>query len=232
MTLTHALARTMMAPIFVSGGIDAVRNPDEKAKLADPILRRIATATGLPGETRQIVRINGAVQIGAGSLLALGRAPRLASLALAVSLVPTTLAGHRYWEVADPTAKAAQRTELFKNLAMLGGLLIAATDADGSPSMRWRAKKVAGRAQSRVSHAAASATAALDHRGNATLGDFAEHLGRLAIEGGRAAAEGGGRAWDLGTSAAEAVSEKVTDGFAHASKSLANTASTITHALS
>jgi len=57
-------------------------------------------------------------------LLAMGRAPRLAALALAASLIPTTIAGHRFWTETDPSARAAQRIQFLKNAAMLGGLLV------------------------------------------------------------------------------------------------------------
>ena len=48
--------------------------------------------------TEDAVRINGGVQVAAGALLTLNKLPRLAALALAATLVPTTAAGHRFWE--------------------------------------------------------------------------------------------------------------------------------------
>jgi putative oxidoreductase len=74
------------------------------------------------------VRANAAVMMAAGGLLMLGKAPRLSALALAGSLVPTTLAGHSYWEVEDPATRKIQRIQFHKNLAMIGGLLFAALD--------------------------------------------------------------------------------------------------------
>ena len=49
---------------------------------------------------------------------------------MAASLIPTTLAGHRFWEETDPKSKAAQRIQFLKNIAMLGGLLLITTDKD------------------------------------------------------------------------------------------------------
>ena len=46
------------------------------------------------------------------------------ALALAGSLVPTTLAGHRFWEEEDDAARAQQTFQFLKNLAMFGGLLM------------------------------------------------------------------------------------------------------------
>src|SRR4051794_1603545 len=125
--------------MFITGGLDSVRNPEGKAKKADPVSGPIAKKLGLPDDPILHVRLNGGVQLVAGSLLAIGRVPRLASMALAATLVPTTLAGHRFWDEADPEAKAMQRIQFFKNMAMLGGLVYAATDRDGAPSLTWRA---------------------------------------------------------------------------------------------
>jgi putative oxidoreductase len=74
------------------------------------------------------VRGNAAVQVLGGTLLALGRAPRLSALALAGSLIPTTLAGHAYWTIEDPAARKQQRIQFHKNLAMIGGLMFAVLD--------------------------------------------------------------------------------------------------------
>jgi len=75
-----------------------------------------------------LVRANAGVMVGAGTLLALGRFPRLSALALAGSLIPTTLAGHLYWTIEDPATRKIQRIQFHKNLAMLGGLLLAVLD--------------------------------------------------------------------------------------------------------
>jgi uncharacterized membrane protein YphA (DoxX/SURF4 family) len=82
----------------------------------------------LPADDELVVRGNAAVMVAAGALLALGRAPRLSALALAGSLVPTTLAGHSYWKVEDPDVRKVQRIQFHKNMALIGGLLFAALD--------------------------------------------------------------------------------------------------------
>lgn len=146
MAITRKIARPMLAAMFVTGGVDAVKRPDAKVSTAEAVTEPLAGPLGLPDDTAQLVRINGAVQIGAGLMLATGRLPRLAAAALAVSLVPTTLAGHRFWE-ADADARAGQRIHFLKNVSMLGGLILAATDTEGQPSLAWRARKAAQRAQ-------------------------------------------------------------------------------------
>ncbi|MEN0137774.1 MAG: DoxX family membrane protein [Rhodococcus sp. (in: high G+C Gram-positive bacteria)] len=157
--LVRRIARPLLSAIFISGGIDALRNPAQKAQAAAPLIDKSTEA--LPGSVTQkipsdpetLVKINAAVQIGGGVLLATGKAPRLASLALAGSLVPTTVVGHDFWNETDPAKKAAQRTQFLKNVSLLGGLLIAAVDTEGKPSLGWRGRRAARHAQETVASA-------------------------------------------------------------------------------
>ncbi len=64
-----------------------------------------------------------------------------------MSLVPTTLAGHRFWDESDASSRAAQRIHFLKNVSMLGGLLIAADDTGGRPSIPWRIHEAMGHAR-------------------------------------------------------------------------------------
>jgi putative oxidoreductase len=145
MTPTRWLARPLLSSMFVAGGIDSVRHASEKVKKAEKITRHL-TDRGVSLDTTTMVQINGAVQVGAGVMLAFGRFPRLAALVLAGSLVPTTLAAHRFWEEEDPDARAEQRGQFLKNASMLGGLLLAAVDTGGRPSLAWWANRAAHRA--------------------------------------------------------------------------------------
>jgi putative oxidoreductase len=144
MPVLRAVARPLLASIFVLQGYDTLRHPDKYAAEAEPVVRPIAERVSvLSGKPEQAVRINGAVQLVAGSLLALGRFPRLSALAIAATLVPTTLAGHRFWEAPPDEDRAQQQIHFLKNLSMLGGLLIASADTAGSPSVAWRTRHAA-----------------------------------------------------------------------------------------
>jgi uncharacterized membrane protein YphA (DoxX/SURF4 family) len=124
MKLTRRIPSALLAPMFVSGGWDAAIRPHGKAAKASVVTEKVIDATGLATDTDQLVRVNGAVQVGAGVLLAIGVVPRLSAAVLAASLVPTTLAGHRFWAEEDPQARATQRVHFLKNLGLLGGLLL------------------------------------------------------------------------------------------------------------
>jgi putative oxidoreductase len=106
-----------------------------------PVVHEMAAGNPLPFETETYVKANAAVQVGAGLLLASGKVPRLASLALAVTLLPTTVAGHRFWEL-EGDERMAQQIHFTKNVAMLGGLVLAALDTEGRPDLRHRAQAV------------------------------------------------------------------------------------------
>ncbi|AYL40135.1 DoxX family protein [Streptomyces sp. PDY-4] len=144
MSLLRVLGRPMLASMFLAGGLDAVRNPQNVAPLAESVVRPVTDRVpALPDSTEDCVRLNGAVQVVGGLLLATGRMSRPAALALAVSLIPTTLAAHRFWEEEDPAQRAQQRIHFLKNLSMLGGLLIAADDTGAAPSLLWRSRHTA-----------------------------------------------------------------------------------------
>lgn len=141
MTISRHVARPLLASIFLVGGVDALRNPKSKVPAADDVAPPVAAKLpGLGGmDTEQLVHLNAGVQVAAGALLTLGRVPRLSALALAASLIPTTAAGHRFWEHEGPQ-RANQQAHFFKNVSLLGGLLLAALDTEGRPGVVWRTR--------------------------------------------------------------------------------------------
>src|SRR5262245_37583842 len=166
MTVLRAAARPMLAGIFVVQGFDTMLHPERVAPRADPVLQPLAQLVpGVLGSTEDAVRLNVAVQFTAGSMLALGILPRVSALAIAVTLVPTTVAGHRFWEVEDDKERAQQRIHFLKNLAILGGLLIAAADTAGRPSLAWRGRHAVRSARRDV--AIATRTAKVSSRAGA-----------------------------------------------------------------
>jgi putative oxidoreductase len=158
MPVLRAVARPMLASIFTIQGYNTLVQPERVSPVAEPVVRPLAErVTAVPDTTEEAVRLSGAVQFAAGSLLALGWWPRLSSLAIAMTLVPTTLAGHRFWEVEDKQERAMQRIHFLKNLSILGGLLITGADTAGRPSLTWRGRHAARSARRNVSLATRSA---------------------------------------------------------------------------
>lgn len=156
MSILRRMARPMLAVPFITGGIDVLRNPDPRAKLAAPVAAKMAEMLPipLPSDPVQLVQIDAGLKVIGGLMLATGRLPRLAALGLAASLVPTTLAGHRFWEYDDRQQRTAQRVQFGKNLGLVGGLLITALDTGGRPSAAYAAKSAARRSRRRAKRAA------------------------------------------------------------------------------
>ena len=104
-----------------------------------------------------MVRVNAGAQIAGAVALGTGKAPRLGAGVIAGTLVPTTLAGHAFWSETDPESKNAQAIHFFKNLVMLGALVIVAGDTDGKPGLAWRAKRAGKDARREAKSLAGSA---------------------------------------------------------------------------
>jgi len=133
MTVLRAVARPMLASMFVYGGVHALRSPSAIAPKAQPVadaLSQAAPPMPVPMTPENLVRANGAVQVVAGLALATGRFPRVASLALAATLPATTAQGHQFWNETDPAQRSNQLIHFLKNVSMAGGLLMASLDPD------------------------------------------------------------------------------------------------------
>jgi uncharacterized membrane protein YphA (DoxX/SURF4 family) len=124
-------ARVITGTTYLVLGLDVVRDVGGRPELAADMLASVRRVLPLPADDTLVVRANGAVQAGAGALLAAGIQPRLSALALAGSLLPTTLAGHPFWTFEDPAQRKQQQIQFTKNLAMLGGLLYAVAGGPG-----------------------------------------------------------------------------------------------------
>src|SRR4051795_12031299 len=204
--LLRRVARPMLAAIFIQGGIAALRYPQSHVQAAKPVLDAVKPvleqATGAAAPTvdkaaaavpvdlpptsttwiddELLVKIDGGVKGVAGTMLALGKAPRLASTALAASLIPTTVAGHRFWEETDDEAKTVQQINFFKNISLLGGLLIAAADTEGKPSLAWRGRKAANLAAAAVATQAGAVSGAVEDVSGRVTGAVNEVSGRVS----------------------------------------------------
>lgn len=150
--LVRRIARPLLAAPFVYGGISTLRKPEDRVPGARPIVEKIAETADkqlpvqVPRDVEQWVKGDAAVKVVAGALFALGKLPRSTALVLSASIVPTTLAGHRFWEHDDPTEQFGQISNFLKNTGLLGGLLLAAVDTEGRPSVGYRARRAAHKA--------------------------------------------------------------------------------------
>ena len=77
-------ARILTGSTYILLGFDALRTPGARVDQAAAVLAAIRRGVPLPADDELVVRGNAAVQVLAGTLLALGRAP-LDSLAIATT---------------------------------------------------------------------------------------------------------------------------------------------------
>ncbi|HEY0216426.1 MAG TPA: DoxX family protein [Cellulomonas sp.] len=164
--LLRRIARPLFASWFLTEGIDTVRHPGPHVEVARGALTR-ATASAPAGslgpleryrhpsdrDLTLLVRAHGAATAVAALLLATGRAPRTAALALAGLTLPLAAADapdlphrphhgdradRRARTEQDRLARREQSRRFVRALAFSGGALLAAADTAGRPGLTWR----------------------------------------------------------------------------------------------
>jgi uncharacterized membrane protein YphA (DoxX/SURF4 family) len=195
--LIRRIARPLLSVAFVGQGVESLLNPKSAAEAAAPAvdgLQALPDPVGskIPSDPQTFAQINAAVQIGGGLLLATGKMPRVASAALAFTVLPANLGTHMFWTETDPQRKAELRQAFLKDLSLLGGLIIASADTAGKPSLGWRGRRAAERLSERVSSALPGSQDTVDT-------DFSE-LGEKIVHGLQVGAE---RGRELASTAAE-----------------------------
>ncbi|WP_245900656.1 DoxX family protein [Prauserella shujinwangii] len=186
------MARPLLASMFITGGINALRDAEGHAQAVKPVIDKTVDQAGdsvpeaVPTDPVTLVRIDGAVKLAAGTLLALGKFPRLAAGALLASLVPTTAAAHRFWEM-DGDDRQQQTIQFLKNTSLAGGLLLAAADTEGKPSVGWRAKHAVREAGKQVQ----GTTDAVQKNVQKSQKNLQKSAGRAGAKAGKAAGKAG-----------------------------------------
>lgn len=158
MSSVRTAARAMLAGIFVASGAQGLTSPDRLVPEAKPVTDRITPALkrihpALPTDPRALVQLDMAAKL-VGGLLLVTPLRRPAAFVLACSLIPTTLAAHRFWELEEPSTRRPQAEHFLKNLGLLGGLLLVALDTEGRPGLRWRTTHLISDANRSVHRAA------------------------------------------------------------------------------
>ena len=187
--LIRRIARPMLSAVFISRGVDALRSPKPAADAARPTLEGLSklpdpVGTNIPSNAETVARVNAAVQIGGGLLLASGKLPRLASAALAFTVVPGSLGAHTFWS-ADPQHKADERRAFLTDVSLIGGLIIAAVDTEGKPSLGWRGRRAAHKVSEAVGAALPAGAATGGALADSALAEKVGHGLAVGAERGR-----------------------------------------------
>jgi uncharacterized membrane protein YphA (DoxX/SURF4 family) len=141
--VVRGLARRLIGVTFVVSGVEALRDGDNRARKVN----RAAAGLGISDPQAASRAIAGA-QLGAGVLLLLGRFPRLASLVLALTVIPDAATAHAFWSADDKQDREAERRLFVRDLGLLGGALVSAVDTGGRESIAHRARRSAKSAKS------------------------------------------------------------------------------------
>ena len=188
--LIRRVARPMLSAAFIGRGVDALRSPKPAADAARPTLEGLSklpdpVGTNVPSNAETVARVTAGVQIGGGLLLASGKLPRLASAALALSVVPGSLGGHTFWNETDPQRKADERRAFLTDISLIGGLIIAAVDTEGRPSLGWRGRRAAHKVSDAVTAALPVGAAAGGTLADSQLAEKVGHGLQVGAERGR-----------------------------------------------
>src|SRR6266511_649517 len=63
-SLLSAMARPMLGGVFIYGGLDSIRRPQSKVSAAEKVVGDVSEVVGDDVDPTQLVRVNGAVQVG------------------------------------------------------------------------------------------------------------------------------------------------------------------------
>lgn len=147
--MIRKIARPLLASVYVAEGTDSLINTKKYVEGTEAVLDRVrgllprTYARQVPQDAELVTRVIGGTKVGAGAMLALGKAPRLSATALAVTTIPTLLGEYAFWETQDEEKKSARRTGFLAHLGLLGGVAITAADTEGKPGLKWRAENAA-----------------------------------------------------------------------------------------
>lgn len=131
----RTLARPLVAAPFVISGLETLRDPGPRAEQVAPTIKPIVDRLDwLPTkEPEALVRLQGALSLGTGAMLATGKYKRLTTVLLAGQMIPALLTEHRYWTEDDPERRESERSHLLKNAGLFGALLLVATEPQRHP---------------------------------------------------------------------------------------------------
>jgi uncharacterized membrane protein YphA (DoxX/SURF4 family) len=142
MSLLRFAARSLLASHFVINGVNAVRKPEDYLDAAQPVMDLVSPPlhTVLPDQANELLptdaagwaRLCGAAQVIGGLSLATGVGRRFGAALLASTMLPQILTNNPL------KGSSAERTQLGADVALLGGVVLAALDTEGQPSLAWK----------------------------------------------------------------------------------------------
>lgn len=124
-SLTALVGRILLSLIFLWSGISKITGFHGVAAM---MAERMPYATAL-------LMVAIVIEIGGALMIILGWRARLAGWVLFLYLIPVTLVFHAFWH-APPAMAYDQMIHFWKNIAIMGGLLMVAGQGPGGLSVR------------------------------------------------------------------------------------------------
>ncbi len=116
------LGRLLLSVIFILSGVQKLMHFSQTASMM--------AGKGIPLATVALA-LSIAIEVGGGLLLIIGYKVRYVAMVMALFLVPVTLTFHNFWAFQG-AAREMQMGNFLKNLAIIGGLLVAAFSSRAS----------------------------------------------------------------------------------------------------
>lgn len=109
------LGRVLLGGYFIMSGYNHIKNLG--------MLTGYAQSKGVP-LPKVAVFVTGLMLLSGGAGILLGVGVQYSVIILSVFLIVTTFKMHQYWKISDPMVRMGERVNFYKNLALLGGVLM------------------------------------------------------------------------------------------------------------
>lgn len=119
------IGRILLSLVFIFAGVGKIVNFNESLQYMH--------SAGITSFAPLLLACALALELFGGFLLIVGYKTRLIAVLLFLFLIPTTLIFHRFWDASE-AEKMIQTVMFFKNVAIMGGLLILASTWPGTLS--------------------------------------------------------------------------------------------------
>ena len=115
MIYLFVLGRILLGGYFIKSGHNHFKNTG--------MLAGYAQSKGVP-MPKQSVLLTGLMMFLGGLGILLGVYVQISILLISLFLIGTLIKMHRYWEITDPMARMGEHVNFYKNLGLLGALLM------------------------------------------------------------------------------------------------------------
>jgi|SRR3989344_782036 len=115
MIYLFVLGRILLGGYFIKSGYNHFKNPG--------MLTSYAQSKGVPAPKLAVFGTGVMLLLGGLGIL-LGVYVEISVLLLSLFLLGTLIKMHRYWEVTDPMARMGEHVNFYKNLGLLGAILM------------------------------------------------------------------------------------------------------------